>query len=580
MRYIEREVATPLCAISERSSLENKTGSWRFAVPMFIDRASPCNRQCPAGEDIAGTMFLAAQERFEDAWRLIMGENPFPSIMGRVCYHTCEKSCNRLEHDEAVSIHSVERFLGDYALEEKLEIGDLPEIHGGRIAVVGAGPAGLSAAYHLRRMGHGVVVYDSRDKPGGLMQYGIPTYRLPREIVEAEVGRLEPMGIGFRMGCTLGRDMGWDELAADNDAVFLAVGAHRETRLDLDGEDLKGVFTALSFLENVNNGFFPEIGRNVIVIGGGNSAIDCARICRRLGASVMVAYRRSEGEMPAHPEEVKLAREEGVKFEFLCAPDEVLGDERVTGMNLAKMELADPDDSGRRRPVPTGDGLQFDCDCVLFAVGGTPDFSNLPGNLADDEKGIPADEFGRTRLDKVFIGGDLAPIPRTVTHAIGSGKRAALAISDFLTGGNTVESAFRWGDTGNVFCGDLCDYKLFPRRNPSDEVAGYTGLNTFYFDRRPVLRTKRLPIEVRINGFFEDTEGPSQGEAVLEASRCFNCGSCTGCGNCYVFCPDLSIQKDAEGFGYAVSLDYCKGCGICVQECPRGAMKMVFGTST
>lgn len=579
MRYVDRDTNTPLVAVSTRPSLENKTGSWRFALPVFVDRVPPCSRQCPAGEDIAGVLYLASQGRFEDAWRLILRENPFPAVMGRVCYHTCEQRCNRAEHDEAVSVHCVERFLGDYALEKRLQVEGLPEEDRHTVAVVGAGPSGLSAAYHLRRMGHRVKILDAMDRPGGLMQYGIPAYRLPRDVLDGEIARLERMGIRFDMGQKVVGETAWDSLAANHDAVFLAVGAHRETRLDLEGESLSGVFRALPFLADVNHGVSPDLGEHVAVIGGGNSAIDCARVCRRLGARVSVFYRRSEAEMPAHPEEVALAREEGVAFEFLCTPEAILGQDRVSGVRLARMALGEPDESGRRMPAPTGEAFAAQCTSLILAVGESPDPDSLPEGLDLDARGLPSDGFGRTRLDKIFVGGDLAPISRTVTHAIGSGKRAAAAIHAFLLGNapEALDSLFRWGDTGNVCLGDLADRAGFPRRNPIPEVVTYDGLNPFYFDRRPALSVRTRPVGDRMRGFAEVVYGPSEAEVLEEAARCFNCGSCTECGNCYLFCPDVSIRKDPDGFGYTIDLDFCKGCGICVHECPRGAMTMSFG---
>lgn len=578
MKYVDRRTQAPLCAFSTRSSLENKTGSWRFARPVFVDRVSPCNQQCPAGEDIAGILYLAGLERYEEAWRMIMRENPFPSVMGRVCYHTCERICNRGKHDEPLSIHIVERFLGDLALERGLGVEPPPEPDGKTVAVVGAGPAGLSAAYFLRRLGHDVVVFDSKDKPGGLMRYGIPAYRLPVDVLEGEIERLQKMGIRFEMRRNLGRDLDWDFLRTEHDAVFVGIGAHGSTNLNLEGEDLEGVFRALEFLEAVSNGYSPHVGADVAIIGGGNSAVDCARVSRRLGAEVSVLYRRTEAEMPAHPEEVAAAREEGVSFRFLSAPGKILGDGRVSGIRLSRMRLGEPDDSGRRRPEPTGETFELSCSSVITATGETTDKDLLEETIKPDNGDIALDEFGRTSLADVFAGGDLAPIPRTVTHAIGSGKRAAAAIDAFLRTGDSfqITAPFRWGDKGNISFGGVNDPVLFNRRNPVPDVVEYEDLNSFYFDHRPAIQAKELQAKDRIRGFHEVAQGPAEEDALYEARRCFNCGVCTSCGNCYIFCPDLSIKADSGGFGYAVDLDYCKGCGICVKECPRGAMTISF----
>lgn len=579
MKYTNLEVQAPLCCISTTSSLLNKTGSWRFSKPVFVDRISPCNEQCPAGEDIAGYMYLAGQSRFEDAWRLIMKENPFPAIMGRVCYHTCEKRCNRKDHDEPVSIHMVERFIGDYALENQLGVKpEHPDISKS-VAVVGAGPAGLACAYHLRLMGYGVTVFDSRQLPGGLMRFGIPSYRLPKDVVEGEIKRLSEMRIEFKMGVEVGKDVSWESIDKDFDAVFLAIGAYQETPIDMNGLDKEGVFNALKFLREINVGKRPDIGGKVTIIGGGNSALDCARVSRRFGSEVSIVYRRSEAEMPAHPEEVQMAREEGVEFVFLSSPAEIYGQRRLEGIGLAKMKLGDPDSSGRRRPVPTGETDDLACDAVILAIGETCSVTDLPPGLSHEESMVNTDALGRTSTPKYFAGGDIIDIPHTVTHAIGSGKRAAVAIDEFLRGKELAKKTpdpDRWGETGNICVAGFSNPSFFVRRNPNAEVTAYDELNPFYFDHRSRTAARILPAAQRVEGFDEVVASLSETEAVYEAERCFNCGSCTECGNCYLFCPECSIKKDPDGYGYLVDLDYCKGCGICVQECPRGAMKMEF----
>ena len=551
MKYIDREVQAPLCCISTKSSLENKTGSWRFATPFFIERSSSCYEQCPAGEDIAGYMYLASQGRFEDAWRLIMKENPFPAVMGRVCYHSCELKCNRAEHDEAVSINMVERFIGDYGLSHSINVElTRPEIEK-RVAIVGAGPAGMTAAYHLRLRGYTVTVFDSNEMPGGLMRYGIPSYRLPKEILDSEIRRLSNMDIDFNMGVKIGEDLAWEKIDNEFEAVFLAIGAYKEADLKIPGLDKKGVFSALEFLREINLGKSPGIGKKIAVIGGGNSAIDCARVSRRLGADVTLVYRRSQEEMPAHLEEVAMAREEGVEFIFLASPREIYGQKDVSGIGLTKMRLGETDSSGRRHPEPTGEIFDLDCQTAILAIGESLRVEDLPPSIIPDGNLVRTDDLGRTNGSKFFAGGDIIDIPRTVTHAIGSGKKAAVAIDGFLKG---MENHQKLGG----------------------EVIEYSGLNPFYFDYRSRTKTHIIPADKRVSGFQEIVVSLSEEETIYEAKRCFNCGSCTECGNCYIFCPDFSIKKDPDGYGYTVDLDYCKGCGICVQECPRGAMKMEF----
>jgi NADPH-dependent glutamate synthase beta subunit-like oxidoreductase len=508
-----------------------------------------------------------------------MKENPFPAIMGRVCYHSCESRCNRSEHDEPVSIHTVERFIGDHGLRHKLRVEmERPEINKS-VAIAGAGPAGLGAAYHLRVKGYTVSVFDSSEQPGGLMRYGIPPYRLPKEIVDGEVGRLSDMGIEFKMGVKVGKGFSWETIDRDFDAVFVAIGAYQETRLKIKDLDEKGVFNALDFLREFNLGRRPNIGKRIAIIGGGNSALDCARVSRRFGAEVTIVYRRTEAEMPAHPEEVEMAREEGVEFMFLSSPVEIHRRKLRTVIKLAKMRLGDRDASGRRKPMPTGEIENLECETVILAIGESCKVEDLPPTLNCVGNTLKTDALGRTDLSKWFAGGDIVDIPHTVTHAIGSGKRAAIAIDRFLLETETGDAALeplRWGETGNVCISGFDNPSLFPRRNPNSAVVAYSDLNAFYFDRRPGM-TKRIPAgEKRIDGFDEVVGSPTEDEVIYEAARCFSCGSCTECGNCFLFCPDCSIKKDPEEFGYVVDLDYCKGCGICVHECPRGAMKMEF----
>ena len=577
MKYTDRRVSVPLCARSTTPGLVNKTGTWKFAEPHFVDLTSPCNQQCPAGEDITGYMYLVGQGKFEEAWNLIMEENPFPAIMGRVCFHTCEEQCNRNDHDEAIAIHVVERFIGDYGLSKGLTVAPPEDEKDKKVAIVGAGPGGLSAAYQLRRMGYAVTIFDSNEKPGGMMRYGIPSYRLPKEILDAEIDRLSAMGVGFTMGITAGKDISWDSLASEHDALFVAIGAWEEASLGIGGVDKGGVFNALAFLREINLGNTPEAGSKVVVIGGGNSAIDCARASRRLGAEVTIAYRRTEVEMPAHPEEVELAKEEGVQFLFLTAPKEIIGQRHIAGLTAEKMTLGEEDSSGRRRPVPTGEVFEIQCDGMIMAIGEGTKVEDLPSLISHKGGVVETDNMGHTAAPKFFAGGDIIDIPHTVTHAIGSGKRAAVAIDRFLEGEQCDEGSldrFRWGEKGNVSLGRIKGTMLFPRRNPGSEVIGFKDMNTFYFDHRSRIRPQGIPLEERLQGFQEVIASPSKEEAVAEAQRCFICGSCTECGNCYIFCPECAIKSDPDGYGYIADMDYCKGCGICVYECPRGAMRM------
>jgi len=563
MKHTNREVQSTFCAISTTSSLENKTGSWRFAKPVFIDRLAPCNQQCPAGEDIASIMYLAGQGRFEDAWKLIMQANPFPAIMGRVCYHNCETKCNRSNLDNSIAINIVERFIGDYALEHNLKI--LPQIpdQNQHVAIIGAGPAGLTAAYDLRLKGYQVTVFDANDQPGGLMRYGIPPYRLPNQIIEGEISRLYDIGVLFKQRTYIKDKSDWDRLEHDFNSIFISIGASRMVDPDLKGNSLKRIYHSLSFLKEINQGKRPDIGDKTIIIGGGNSAIDCARVSRRLGAKVTLIYRRTITEMPAYMEEIEMAQTEGVEFIFLAAPEEFLGTDRVKKIKVMKMKQGQPDESGRLQSIPTEETFEINCTSVIISIGETVNTEDLPSFLAFENNSLKTDSNGSTSHAQYFAGGDLIQQPHTVTHAIASGKRAGLAIDQYLSLSNNKHESSK-------------TISFLHKKSPVNEVISYNQLNPFYFINKSRTNSHKISLNERINTFKEVFMSSSQKDVIEESQRCFVCGTCTECGNCYVFCPDFSIKKHPSGFGYHIDLDYCKGCGICVKECPRGAMQMEF----
>lgn len=492
-----------------------------------------------------------------------MEENPFPAIMGRVCFHPCEEACNRAEYDDVLSIHMVERFIGDYGLSHSLKVTVAHTKKDKKVAIVGAGPAGLSTAYHLRRMGYNVTVFDSNQSPGGIMRYGIPAYRLPKDILNGEINRLYEIGIDFKVGAKVGEDLTWDALENRFDAVFIAIGAYKEQPLKIDGLKKREIFKVFEFLKDVNLGNRPNIGNKVAVIGGGNSGIDCARVSRRLGAEVTVIDILSEKEMPSHPEEIKAAREEGVKFIFMAKPIKVYGKKELAGIKLLRMD--------------TKETLDINCNSMIIAIGESPLIEGLPPSITHKGGIVKADQMGQTTNPKLFAGGDIIDIPHSVTNAIGSGKRAAMGIDRFLMnvkGEQEYLDQFKWGDKGNISFGRINKTPLFTRRNPCLEVIDYDNLNLFYFDPRPRMKINKISVNKRLKSFHEVIKPPSQESVVSEARRCFNCGVCTECGNCYIFCPDSSINRSPDGYGYIVDMAYCKGCGICAQECPRGAMRM------
>jgi len=521
------------------SSLANKTGSWRTERPVYVDRLPPCNDACPAGENIQQWLYHAEEAGYEAAWRQIMADNPFPAVMGRVCYRPCETACNRATLDEAVGINSVERFLGDEAIKQGWTVPVDAEPSGKRVLVVGAGPSGLSAAYHLTRLGHQVTVRDSCTEAGGMMRYGIPSYRLPRDVVDAEIQRIVDMGVRLELGTAVA-----DVRTAldDFDAVFLAVGAHIGRRADIPAGDSARILDAVSLLAGLEEGEQPLLGRRVAVYGGGNTAMDVARTARRLGATdAVVVYRRTRDRMPANGIEVKEALEEGVRMRWLST----ITYAEAGRITIEKMRL---DETGF--PQPTGEFEDLDADSVVLALGQLSDLA-LVADLADVTIADGVVQVGQNLMTGhpgVFAGGDMVPSERTVTVAIGHGKKAARNIDAWLRG---------------------TTYERPDRHDP----ATYDRLNTWYYADASATVRPRLDVARRITTFDEVTGGLDESTALFEARRCMSCGNCLECDNCFGVCPDNAVIKLGSG-KYEIDLDFCKGCGLCAAECPSGAIDM------
>jgi 2-oxoacid:acceptor oxidoreductase delta subunit (pyruvate/2-ketoisovalerate family) len=576
-KEVEDLARAALVAVSFDTMEVNLTGSWRYMRPVYRDKVPPCNEGCPAGEDIERYMVYAAQGRFREAWETIKLENPLPGVCGRVCYHPCESVCNRLNFDEGLAINDMERAIFDHGKAPLAEIKKLPTTQPEKIAIVGSGPAGLACAYHLRRLGYAVTVYEALPKAGGVLRVGIPEYRLPREVLDREIAEIEALGVRIETGCRVGSDISFEKLAKDNAAIFTATGVHVSRPMGVKGEDTPGVLSGLGFLKKVNMGEKVELGRRVSVIGGGNTAMDVARTALRLGADVTVLYRRTRVEMPAHPREVDEAIEEGVEIKFLTAPIEVIAGPggRVSGVKCQQMKLGEPDSSGRRRPIPvSGSEFTVETDNVFSAIGEMPDLSYLPGEVKRDEWVVQVDsETGVASSPAVFAGGDIIEIPHMVVTAIGSGKRSALAIHARLRGEDVkpIYDRVKVGHKGTLAASEL----ISPRDDGylrSDHVVSIDDINLFYF--RPAARSKmpHLAPSDRKSTFEEVNLGVPAEVAMREAARCFNCGVCNGCDNCFVFCPDATIlRKDGK---YWVDYDHCKGCGVCVEECPRSALSL------
>jgi len=534
--------ATSLGPGSSRADL---TGAWRTERAVYVERTAPCGHACPAGEDVRDWLYDAESggAGYEAAWRRIMETNPFPAVCGRVCYHPCETACNRGHLDEAVGINSVERFLGDEALAGGWRVDVAAAPTGRRVLVVGSGPAGLSAAYHLARRGHAVTVRESETLAGGMMRYGIPRYRLPREVLDAEIARLIDLGIHLEVGRPV-TDL--DSVMADEgwDAAFLAVGAGLGRRTYLPAASAARVLDAVSLLHGLEEGERPLLGRRVAVYGGGNTAVDAARTARRLGASdAVVVYRRTRDRMPAHAEEVAEAEEEGVIFHWLKTIERVEPD----GLVVEQMEL---DADGF--PRPTGRTERLAADSVVLALGQDTDLSLLGETPALRVTGgiVDTDTTFATTRPGVFAGGDVVAGERSVTIAIGHGRRAAESIDDWRAGRPAAPV-------------------------PAVDLAPYEALNTWYFEDAPRTHRERLELARRSSTFDEVVHGLDGDTALFEARRCLSCGSCFSCDNCFALCPDDAVIKLGPPGEYVIDLDYCKGCGLCVEECPAGAIVMV-----
>jgi NADPH-dependent glutamate synthase beta subunit-like oxidoreductase len=525
------------------SSRANKTGSWRTERAVYTNRMPPCNDACPAGENIQSWLYEAEAggDGYERAWRRIMEDNPFPAVMGRVCYHPCETACNRGQLDESVGINSVERFVGDEAIRQGWTVSVEAPASGKRVLVVGAGPSGLSAAYHLARRGHEVTIKEAGPMAGGMMRFGIPRYRLPREVLDAEVQRILDLGVRLELDAKVG-DL--EALRAEYDAVFLAVGAQLGRRAYIPAGSAAHVLDAVDMLRDLETGEKPLLGRKVAVYGGGNTAMDAARTAKRLGAEeAVVVYRRTKDRMPAHESELREAEDEGVLFTWLTTIKSV----ESGRLTVERMEL---DETGF--PQPTGQLEDLEADSLILALGQETDLSLLDGvpGLVVEDGVVAVDGHLMTGCPGVFAGGDMVPFERSVTVAVGHGKRAARHIDSWLSG-------------------------LAPDPVSRPGLAGFETLNTWYYSDAPRAHRPVLEQARRASTFDEVVLGHDETTALLEARRCLSCGNCFECDNCYGVCPDNAVVKlDEPGARYLIDLDYCKGCGICVAECPSGAIQM------
>ncbi len=564
----EKKTQEPLIYTTQ-DTLGNKTGSWRYMRPVFETKAAPCAAICPAGNPIVSFITFAKEGDFDSALRMIKQENPLPSVCGRVCPHPCTSACNRYTYDGSVAINEIERFCGDFAEQAGPEIPERAGATGKKIAVVGAGPAGLSCAYQAALMGHEVTILEASNRAGGLLTQAIPAYRLPAGVVRRDLCFIDILNIILLTGKTItASDI--EKMAADYDAVAVACGAHKSYRLGIEGEELAGVVPGLEFLRKMSGRAAPAPGAKTVVIGGGNTAMDAARAALRLGAEVTVLYRRTRAEMPAFPGEILEAEEEGIEFRFLSAPVKIETSGKTKKVICREMELGSDDDSGRPRPVPVeGSEFELDADTVITAIGETVAL-DAPFFSPNENRRQISNAWGRTTNDRIFICGDAGPNDRTVAHAVGSGKRAAIAIDAQLSGKDfeAVKQRITLGG-GAVSAAIYRSGAEAPAK-----VVAPQAVNFAYFMRTARLEAATTAPDERIKGFGEIGATAAEDAVRAEAARCFTCGVCTECGNCFMFCPDMSIITEPRNGVPATDTDYCKGCGICARECPRGIIEM------
>lgn len=518
------------------------TGPVRKKVPVYTNLLPPCNEGCPAGSNIQAWLSLSQEGRFEEAFQEILVNNPMPSIHGRVCYHPCESSCNRENSDDAVSIHAVERFLGDEAIKQGWKARFDAQPTGKKVLIVGAGPSGLSAAYQLRRRGHEVEVRDSAPVAGGMMRFGIPSYRLPRDILDAEIQRIENMGVKIQLNTKV-EDVLKEKQEGNFDAVFLAVGAHIGRGVDIPNDEPSRVIDAVSYLRDVGLNKAPTLGKRVAVYGGGNTAMDAARTARRLGSEVMVIYRRDREHMPAHDFECAEALEEGITFHWLRTIEEIEG----STFKLEKTKL-----NAEGRPEETGEYEEVEADSLILALGQNIDSelaNGVPGVRAKRDGTVEVNDHMMTGFDGLFAGGDMVPSDRTVTIGVGHGKKAAKNIDAYLR--------------GEIF--------VKPEKKP---IIRYDGLHLWYKTDADQSEQPALSLERRAVTFDEVVGGLNTEEAQYEAQRCFSCGNCFECDGCFAACPHGAITRLGKGKGYSVDYSKCTGCGACVLQCPCHAIEM------
>jgi NADPH-dependent glutamate synthase beta subunit-like oxidoreductase len=548
--------------IKEHARIENMSSSQEIKKPneisplrpKYAEKTPPCVLHCPIGTDIRAwiTTFAKAEDfnrtneqALHLAWQKITDLNPFPAVCGRVCPYPCEAACNRKEKDGAVAINALERFIGDFGISSGWKFsGTSEESRPEKIAVIGSGPAGLSCAYQLSRRGYPVTIFEAFSRPGGMLRYGIPPYRLPREVLDAEIQRILDLGVELRCGFVVGKDISLEQIRQDYKAIFIGIGAHKGLRLGIPGEDAQNVLTGAEFLNRANSGEMVEVGARVLVVGGGDTAIDAARVCKRLGAAVTIFYRRTRAEMPAIAREIDAALEEGVAIEFLTAPAEVLHDGAIArSVKCFRMELGDPDASGRPKPMPIpGSEFEMEASTIIAAISQEPAlFPEM-----QDRQHLAADEWGATPEKGIYAGGDDLELALVAT-AIHQGRIAAQAIDAHMRGEDPARPVLLPEATKVI-----ADWHMDAERI-----------------ERPRLTVEQRDMKAEIEG------GLQEEEALEEAKRCMSCGMCMDCESCWTYCTNNCFLRLPKGEHYRIKMELCNGCKKCAEGCPTGYLELV-----
>lgn len=564
---------------SNATTESNKTGSWRYFRPLVAEKTAPCSAACPVGQDIPRIEMLTAQGLLTKAWETILEENPFPSICGRVCFHPCETACNRAELDEPIAVHSLERFLGDHAIS-KNKAPDANKVaqNGKNIAIAGAGPAGLAAAYFLSGLGYACDVFEAQSAPGGLLRWGIPAYRLPDNMLRKEIKRIEHQGVNIHCETPVTEEF-LEKIRATYDALFIGCGYGRPIQLKILGEEL--AHDGLQFLRQIRQGEIIPIRGTVAVVGGGNTAIDVARSLLRLGTEPIIVYRRRRQDMPAFAPEIEMALTEGVQLKELVSPirfEEMKSSSSQSNtdyvVTLQKMKVAAKEIKGRARVIPDGEKTEtLTVDHIFIAIGAGPEAHwNTPSKKDSHQLKLSHCNIIEQELP-VVLGGDLTNEAKSVTDAIASGKQAAIALDVFFKKGwKAIEASLFGCQVGAGPALSMASYLGGNHKSRSAHIVSFNEINIDYFQPAARVCLSMLSADESARSFSEIESTLSQSAANSEATRCFNCGICNACDYCRVFCPEVAIV--AEKAQRYVNLDYCKGCGICVTECPRNAMTL------